>query len=51
MVFLLIIALCINFLEARLIVRQYEYIQKLVGARAELKEENRRLRESAFKID
>ena len=42
---LLLLSLCLMGLQMKLILRQHSYIQKLVGARAELKEENARLRE------
>ena len=48
--FLLFIALCIVFLEAKLILQQYSYIQKLVGARHELKVENERLKRKVENI-
>ena len=41
---LLLLSLCLMGLQMKLILRQHSYICKLVGARAELKEENRRLR-------
>lgn len=42
--FLLVVSLCTVLLEIKLILRQHTYIQKLIGARHELKEENARLR-------
>ena len=42
--FLLFASLCLIFLEIKLIINQYSYIQKLVGVRFTLKEENERLR-------
>lgn len=41
---LLLLSLCLMGLQMKLILRQHSYICKLVGARAELKEENKRLR-------
>ena len=41
---LLLLSLCLMGLQMKLILRQHSYICKLVGARAELKEENARLR-------
>lgn len=48
--FLLIPALILIFLEGKLILHQYSYIQKLVGARYELKQENARLRKKVEDI-
>lgn len=42
--FLLCVSIWLILLEIKLIIEQHNYIQKLVGSRYELKEENKRLR-------
>ena len=52
---LLLLCLCLMGLQIKLILRQHSYICKLVGARHELKEENKRLQKEVegivLKID